>query len=126
MESTDERETGSDEEYDVWPGCYLGATGAKSSSHHRVYYYLQPIFTSTFGLDGEKEYSFDDMEKAIMRYAKEHSGLEDTSIKYDPMLWSLFGLPASKLVLKVYHLDKYLHRWVLKSAPMPTHVLFGR
>lgn len=116
----------SDDEYEPWPGCYLGPTGAKPSSHYRDYYYLKAEFTGFFDLDVEKEYTYADMEKAIISYAKDHTTVQGHNISYNAALWDFLGICATEKVLKYYHLEKYLARWVSKRAETPTAVLFGR
>jgi hypothetical protein len=119
-------ESNSDDEYEPWPGCYMGRTGAKSSSHYRNYYYLKPEFCAQFGLDSEKIYTYGNMEDAIIDYAKKNAGIERHNINYDSVLWSFLGIDVSEKLLKFYKLEKYLGRWTLKSAEIPTAVLFGR
>ena len=119
-------DSNTDDEYEPWPDCYLGETGAKPRSHYRDYYYLKVEFTSKFGLDAEKEYTYAEMEKAIIRYAKDHTTVQGHNIHYNAALWDFLGIPSTEKVLKYYRLEKYLARWTSKRAETPTAVLFGR
>ena len=86
----------SDDEYDPWPGCYLGTTGAKCSSHYKKYYYLKPEFTAWFGLDSEKEYTYENMENAILNYVKKNASTQGRNINYDDALWTFLGIDVKE------------------------------